>query len=148
MVDSCGTCGNCVQDHEQHCIEGPTYTYNGKDRHDGSITYGGYSNLIVVAEHFVFSLPRRTGSVGGRSLLCAGITTWEPLHKWKVGRGSRVAVVGLGGLGHMALKLAKALGAETRSSPAGQEEDARALGVDHVVLSTDAAQMQAATASL
>lgn len=149
MVDSCGTCGNCVQDHEQHCIEGPTYTYNGKDRHDGSITYGGYSNLIVVAEHFVFSLPEGLDLSAAAPLLCAGITTWEPLHKWKVGRGSRVAVVGLGGLGHMALKLAKALGAETSlftRSP-GKEEDARALGVDHVVLSTDAAQMQAATAT-
>lgn len=145
MVDSCRHCEPCDHGVEQHCAHGPTFTYNGIDRHDGLPTYGGYSNRIVAPEHFVLRLPDGLDPAGAAPLLCAGITTWQPLHKWGAGKGSRVAVVGLGGLGHMAIKFAKALGAEvtlfTRST--GKEEDARRLGADHIVLSGEAEQMAA-----
>ncbi|GAA4353958.1 NAD(P)-dependent alcohol dehydrogenase [Variovorax defluvii] len=145
MVDSCQHCNPCRQGDEQHCEQGPTFTYNAVDRHDGQPTYGGYSKQMVVSEKFVLRIPDGLHPAGVAPLLCAGITTWEPLHRWKAGPGKRVAVVGLGGLGHMALKLAKALGAEvtlfTRSP--GKEADARRLGADHVVLSSDAGQMGA-----
>jgi uncharacterized zinc-type alcohol dehydrogenase-like protein len=144
MVDSCQHCQPCLKGWEQDCVEGSTFTYNGIDRHDGSVTYGGYSESIVVRDTFVLSLPDGLDPAGAAPLLCAGITTWSPLHRWNVGKGSKVAVIGLGGLGHMALKLAKALGADvtlfTRS--AGKEQDALRLGADHVVLSGDAAQME------
>jgi uncharacterized zinc-type alcohol dehydrogenase-like protein len=143
MVDSCQHCAACDKDLEQYCVEGSTYTYNGIDRHDHTPTYGGYSEKIVVSEKFVLRIPVGLDLAGAAPLLCAGITTWSPLRHWKVGPGSKVAVVGLGGLGHMALKLAKALGAEvtlfTRS--AGKEADARRLGAGQVILSTDADQM-------
>jgi len=145
MVDSCQHCKACAADLEQYCENGATYTYNATDRHDGAPTFGGYSDSIVVSEKFVLRVPEGLDPAGAAPLLCAGITTWSPLRHWKVGPGSKVAVVGLGGLGHMALKLAHALGAEvtllTRSP--GKEEDARRLGADHVVLSTDAEQMKA-----
>jgi uncharacterized zinc-type alcohol dehydrogenase-like protein len=145
MVDSCQHCKPCLKGWEQDCVEGSTFTYNGTDRQDGSVTYGGYSDSIVVRDKFVLSLPNGLDPAGAAPLLCAGITTWSPLHRWNVGPGSRVAVVGLGGLGHMALKLAKARGADvtlfTRSS--GKEEDALRLGADHVILSSDPAQMAA-----
>jgi len=144
LVDSCHTCPTCEAGEEQYC-DGATYTYGGVDKHDHSITRGGYSEQVVVAESFVLRIPDALDMKGAAPLLCAGITTWSPLRHWKAGKGSRVAVVGLGGLGHMGLKLAKALGAEvtlfTRS--AGKEEDARRLGADHIVLSTDPAQMAA-----
>jgi uncharacterized zinc-type alcohol dehydrogenase-like protein len=144
MVDSCGHCPACEEDHEQHCPES-TFTYGGTDRHDGQRTQGGYSEKIVVAQKFVLRIPDGLDLKGAAPLLCAGITTWSPLRDAKVGAGSKVAVVGLGGLGHMAIKLAKALGAEvtlfTRSP--GKEDDARRLGAKHVVRSTDAAQMAA-----
>lgn len=146
MVDSCRTCANCGKGWEQYCDSGSTFTYNGVDRHDGSPTYGGYSEEIVVAQDFVLSIPEGLDPAGAAPLLCAGITTFSPLRHWKVGLGSKVAVVGLGGLGHMALKLAKAMEAEvtlfTRSK--GKEADARRLGADHIVLSSDAAQMASA----
>lgn len=143
MVDSCGQCPACEHGHEQYCEEFPTLTYNGIDRHDKMPTYGGYSEKILVSEAFVLRLPDGLDLAGAAPLLCAGITTWSPLRHWKVGTGSKVAVVGLGGLGHMALKLAKALGAEvtlfTRSP--GKADDARRLGAERIVLSTDARQM-------
>ncbi len=146
LVDSCGHCPACGQGYEQHCLEDATYTYGGIDRHDGSVSQGGYAETVVVAESFVLRMPDGLDLKGAAPLLCAGITTWSPLKEWKVGPGSQVAVVGLGGLGHMAIKLAKALGAEvtlfTRSP--GKEEDARRLGAEHVVLSTDTQQMEAA----
>ncbi|MEC5385305.1 NAD(P)-dependent alcohol dehydrogenase [Uliginosibacterium sp. H3] len=146
MVDSCQHCKPCQQGHEQYCENLATYTYGGTDRHDGSRTMGGYSERIVVSDKFVLKLPDGLDLAGAAPLLCAGITTWSPLRHWKVREGSRVAVVGLGGLGHMGIKLAKGLGAHvtlfTRSP--GKEEDARRLGADRIVLSTDAAQMQAA----
>jgi len=144
LVDSCRHCEPCESGEEQYC-GGFVGTYGGVDRHDHARTQGGYSEKIVVAEDFVLRIPDGMDLKGAAPLLCAGITTWSPLRHWKAGKGSRVAVVGLGGLGHMALKLAKALGAEvtlfTRSK--GKEEDARRLGADQIVLSTEPAEMAA-----
>ena len=143
MVDSCQHCEPCKHGLEQYCDEFPTLTFNAYDRHDQMPTYGGYSEKIVVSDKFVLRVPDGLDPAGVAPLLCAGITTWSPLRHWKVGPGSRVAVVGLGGLGHMALKLAHALGADvslfTRSP--GKEQDARRLGADRVVLSADAEHM-------
>lgn len=145
MVDSCRHCSPCEDGLEQYCEEGPTFTYNSHDRHDKRVTYGGYAQSILCSENFVLHIPRNLATQAVAPLLCAGITTWSPLRQWGVTQGSKVAVIGLGGLGHMALKLAHALGAEvtlfTRS--AGKEADARRLGAHHVVLSTDQAQMDA-----
>ncbi|MES2624663.1 MAG: NAD(P)-dependent alcohol dehydrogenase [Pseudomonadota bacterium] len=145
MVDSCQHCAPCKQGLEQYCAEFPTLTYNSLDRKDQTPTYGGYSQQIVVAEKFVLKMPDGLDLAGAAPLLCAGITTWSPLRHWQVGTNSKVAVVGLGGLGHMALKLASALGADvtlfTRSPD--KEQDARKLGADRIVLSTDNAQMEA-----
>ena len=145
MVDSCQQCGACARGWEQYCEGGLTGTYNSQDRIDGSATQGGYSERIVVRQEFVLKIPAQLDLAGAAPLLCAGITTWSPLRHWQVGAGSKVAVVGLGGLGHMALKLAKALGAHVTlfSRSAGKEDDARRLGADRVVISTDKAQMKA-----
>ena len=147
LVDSCRHCTPCEHGLEQYCLEGSTFTYGGIDRHDGTLTQGGYSEKVVVSERFVLSVPETLDLKGAAPLLCAGITTWSPLKHWKVGQGTQVAVVGLGGLGHMGLKLAKALGAEvtlfTRS--ANKVQDAYRLGADRIVLSTDSSQMQAAS---
>jgi uncharacterized zinc-type alcohol dehydrogenase-like protein len=144
MVDSCRECEACERGEEQYC-DHFTSTYGGVDRHDHTITQGGYSQRVVVSESFVLRIPDGLDLKAAAPLLCAGITTWSPLRHWKAGKGSRVAVVGLGGLGHMGLKLAKALGAEvtlfTRSK--GKEDDARRLGAHHIVLSTDPAGMGA-----
>jgi uncharacterized zinc-type alcohol dehydrogenase-like protein len=149
MVDSCQHCAACDKGLEQYCEEFPTLTYNGVDRHDHAPTQGGYSETIVTSEKFVLRIPDGLDHAGAAPLLCAGITTWSPLRHWKVGPGSKVGVIGLGGLGHMALKLAKALGAEvtllTRS--AGKEADARRLGASHVILSSSEEQMAAAMGS-
>lgn len=146
MVDSCQHCNPCKQGLEQYCDEGNTPTYNGIDRHDHMPTYGGYSDKIVVSEKFVLKIPQGLDLKSAAPLLCAGITTWSPLRHWNVKQGSRVAVVGLGGLGHMAIKLAKGLGAQvtlfTRSP--SKEQDALDLGADKIVLSTDPKQMAAA----
>ncbi|WP_319804733.1 NAD(P)-dependent alcohol dehydrogenase [Entomomonas sp. E2T0] len=146
MVDSCQHCNPCQAGLEQYCEEGNTLTYNSFDRHDHMPTYGGYSEKIVVSDKFVLKVPEGIDLAGAAPLLCAGITTWSPLRHWQVKKGSRVAVVGLGGLGHMALKLAKGLGANvtlfTRSP--GKEEDAKRLGADNIVISTDETQMAAA----
>jgi uncharacterized zinc-type alcohol dehydrogenase-like protein len=143
MVDSCQHCAACEQGLEQYCEEIPTYTYNSLDRHDRMPTFGGYSEKIVVSDTFVLKVPDGLDLKGTAPLLCAGITTWSPLRHWKVGKDSKLAVIGLGGLGHMALKLGKASGAHitlfTRSP--GKEKDARRLGADTVILSTDQAQM-------
>ena len=146
MVDSCRECAPCQHHLEQYCENGATDTYNSHDRHDGQPTYGGYAQSITVSDAFVLKVPENLDIKAVPPLLCAGITTWSPLRHWQVGAGSRVAVVGLGGLGHMAIKLAHALGAEvslfTRSPH--KADDARRLGADHIINSTDAAQMQAA----
>lgn len=143
MVDSCQHCTPCSKGWEQYCESGSTFTYNGVDRVDGSRTHGGYSEKVVVKQDFVLKVPDNLDLAGAAPLLCAGITTYSPLRHWTVGAGSKVAVVGLGGLGHMGLKLAKAMGAEVTlfSRSPGKEDDARRLGADHIVISTDGAQM-------
>lgn len=143
MVGSCRTCDSCKQDLEQYCLNGFVGTYNGKDIHSGTQTFGGYSERIVVDEHFVLKVPANLNLAATAPLLCAGITTWSPLRHWKVGKDSKVAVVGLGGLGHMAIKLAKGLGAHVTlfSRTPGKEKDAIKLGADTVIISTDADQM-------
>lgn len=143
LVDSCRSCDNCKDDLEQYCTNGFTGTYNGADKHLGSMTFGGYSEKIVVDEDFVLKVPSNLDLAATAPLLCAGITTWSPLRHWKVGKGSKVAVVGLGGLGHMAIKLAKGLGAQVTlfSRTPDKEKDALELGADAVIISTDDSQM-------
>lgn len=146
LVDSCRRCHYCEHDLEQFCENGKTLTYAGQDLHDGSPTYGGYSNKIVASERFVLSVPNGLDLAGAAPLLCAGITTYSPLRRWGAGPGKKVAVVGLGGLGHMALKIAKAMDADVTlfSRSRDKEEDARRLGADHIVISTDDSEMRAA----
>jgi uncharacterized zinc-type alcohol dehydrogenase-like protein len=139
MVDSCQHCGSCAEGLEQYCENGFTGTYGGVEKETGQPTRGGYSDKIVVTEHFVLRVPDGLDPAAAAPLLCAGITTWSPLRHWKVGPGQKVGVVGLGGLGHMGVKLAHALGAHVvlfTTSP-GKTEDARRLGADEVVLSRD-----------
>ncbi len=146
LVDSCRTCYHCQHDLEQYCEQGSTQTYGGVDRHDHTPTYGGYSKEIVVSEAFVLSVPENLDTKAVPPVLCAGITTWSPLRHWNVGKGSKVAVVGLGGLGHMAIKLAKALGAQVAlftRSPA-KSQDALRLGASQIIVSTNEEQMKAA----
>ena len=143
LVESCRHCRSCGKGWEQYCENGATYTYNHNDPADGSRTYGGYSEKVVVSDRFVLKVPDALDLAGAAPLLCAGITTYSPLRHWNVGPGSKVAIVGLGGLGHMGLKLAKAMGAETTlfSRSPGKEADARRLGADRIVISTDPNQM-------
>lgn len=145
LVDSCQTCSSCKQDLEQYCSNGWVGTYNGEDKHLGGHTFGGYSEKVVVDENFVLKVPTNLDLAAVAPLLCAGITTWSPLRHWKVGKGSKVAVVGLGGLGHMAVKLAKGLGAEVTlfSRTPDKIQDAKDLGAHNVVISTDENQMNA-----
>lgn len=144
LVDSCGKCDSCKKDLEQYCLNGIVGTYNGRDKFTGKQTFGGYSEKIVVDEHFVLKVPSNLDLAATAPLLCAGITTWSPLRFWKVEKGSKVAVVGLGGLGHMAIKLAKGLGAEVTlfSRSPEKEKDALDLGADAVVISTDENHMK------
>ena len=143
LVDSCRTCSSCAKDLEQYCLNGWIGTYNSEDKHLGGMTFGGYSEKVVVDEHFVLKVPANLDLAAVATLLCAGITTWSPLRHWNVGKGSKVAVVGLGGLGHMAIKLAKGLGAEVTlfSRTPDKEKDALDLGADAVIISTDQNQM-------
>ncbi|MAN53093.1 NAD(P)-dependent alcohol dehydrogenase [Marinimicrobium sp.] len=146
MVDSCRTCTACNAGLEQYCQEGMVGTYNGKDRHDGSVTYGGYSDHVVVSDRFVLPLPEALDPAAAAPILCAGITTYSPLKHFGVKAGDKVGVLGMGGLGHMGVKFAKALGAEvtifTRSE--SKVGEAKQQGADHVVVSTDEQQMAAA----
>ena len=145
MVDSCRECDNCREGLEQYCERKTTWTYGSPDPHTGGVTYGGYSSAIVVDQAFVLHVPAPLDLAGAAPLLCAGITTYSPLRHWEAGPGKRVGVVGLGGLGHMGVKLAHAMGAEVTlftTSP-GKVNDARRLGADHVVLSTDVTAMKA-----
>ncbi|WP_439470799.1 NAD(P)-dependent alcohol dehydrogenase [Brevundimonas sp.] len=147
MVDSCRTCPSCVAGEEQYCTgAGAVMTYNGPDKVLGGHTFGGYSKHIVVDQDFVLSIGHDASQLAAVApLLCAGITTWSPLRHWKVGPGQKVGVVGLGGLGHMGVKLAAAMGAEVwvfTTSP-GKAEDAARLGATGVVLSKDKADMKA-----
>lgn len=144
LVDSCRECQYCKEDLEQYCEGGHTQTYNSPDEHLGTQTYGGYSERIVVDESFVLRVPENLDLAATAPLLCAGITTYSPLKHWNVGPGQKVGVVGLGGLGHMGVKIAKAMGAEVIvfTTSASKVEDAKRLGADDVVLSKDASQMQ------
>ena len=149
MVDSCRECSACKEDLEQYCLEGFTQTYGSPDRIDGTTTMGGYSDSIVVREAFVVRIPENLDPASAAPLLCAGITTYSPLQHYGVEPGDKVGVLGMGGLGHMGIKFAKAMGAEvtlfTRS--AAKAEEARRQGADHVIVSTDAEQMKAAAGS-
>ena len=145
MVDSCRECASCREGLENYCEPGFTATYNGPAQKTGANTYGGYASHIVVDRAFVLRIPPGLDLAGVAPLLCAGITTYSPLKKWGVGPGRKVGIVGLGGLGHMGLKLANAMGARVTlftTSP-GKEEDARRLGADEVVISKDADAMAA-----
>ncbi|HYE26219.1 MAG TPA: NAD(P)-dependent alcohol dehydrogenase [Clostridia bacterium] len=143
MVDACRTCSSCRRGLEQYCEQYPILTYNGADKHTGGMTYGGYSENIVVDESFVLKLSDKLDPAAAAPLLCAGITTYSPLRHWKVGPGQKVGIVGLGGLGHMGVKFAKAFGAHVvlfTTSP-GKVADAKRLGADDVVISRDADEM-------
>src|SRR5437762_1050932 len=144
MVDSDRTCPNCKAGDEQYCLSFPTLTYNSEDKILGGVTYGGYSDSIVVDEAFVLRVPEKLSPAGAAPLLCAGITTYSPLKHWNVGKGQKVGIVGLGGLGHMGLKFAKAFGAHVAlftTSP-HKATDAFRLGADEVIVSTDNSAMQ------
>lgn len=144
MVDSCRSCPNCLAGDEQYCDHFPTLTYNGEDKHLGSVTYGGYSENIVVDEDFVLRVSSQLDLAGAAPLLCAGITTYSPLRHWKVRKGQKVGIVGLGGLGHMGLKFAHAFGAHVilfTTSP-NKANDALRLGADEVIVSTNEADMK------
>lgn len=150
MVDSCRECAACRDGLEQFCLEGMTATYNGKDRHDGSITFGGYSDSVVVSERFVVKVPDALDPASAAPILCAGITTYSPLRHYGVQAGDKVGVVGMGGLGHMGVKFAKALGAEVTLFTRSQSKvaEAKSQGADHVVISTDDEQMRAIAGQL
>ncbi len=144
MVDSCRTCPSCRQNLEQHCDSGPVWTYNSEDKRHSEWTYGGYSNNIVVDEAFTLQLSTKLDLAAAAPLLCAGITTYSPLRHWKVGKGQRVGVVGLGGLGHMALKFANKFGADVTlftTSP-NKKAAAKQLGAHEVVISTNENEMK------
>jgi len=143
MVDSCRTCESCRAGLEQYCSNIPTFTYNSEDKIAGGVTYGGYSQSIVVDQAFVLRVPKGLDPAGTAPLLCAGITTYSPMRHWKVSKGQKVGVVGLGGLGHMALKFANAFGAHVvlfTTSP-NKAADAKRLGAHEVVVSKDADAM-------
>ena len=153
MVDSCRSCHNCQEHLEQYCDEGATFTYNSKGRADGKVTLGGYSQEIVVEESFVLAVPQKFHGkmlAAVAPLLCAGITTYSPLRHWGVSKGSKVGVVGLGGLGHMAIKIAAAMGAEVTLFTTSEDkiEDAKRLGAKDAVYSKDAAQMKSCASTL
>jgi len=143
MVDSDRTCENCREGLEQYCVNGATFTYNSEDKLLGGVTYGGYSESIVVDEAFVLKVPKNADLAGTAPLLCAGITTYSPLHHWKVGKGQKVGIVGLGGLGHMGVKLAHAMGAHVVlfTTSANKIADGKRLGADEVVISKNADDM-------
>ncbi|AAV82280.1 NAD(P)-dependent alcohol dehydrogenase [Idiomarina loihiensis] len=146
MVDSCRECSSCEQGLEQYCLNGMVPTYNGEDLHDKSVTYGGYSEKIVVSDRFVVRVPEKLDPAKAAPLLCAGITTYSPLRHFGVKEGHKVGVIGMGGLGHMGVKFAKAMGAEvtifTRSE--SKVAEAKRQGADNVIISTDDEQMEAA----
>jgi uncharacterized zinc-type alcohol dehydrogenase-like protein len=143
MVDSCRTCANCREGLEQYCINIPTFTYNLPDKHLGGVTYGGYSESIVVDEAFVLRVSEQLDLAGAAPLLCAGITTYSPLRHWNVGTGQKVGIIGLGGLGHMGVKFARAFGANVVlfTTSAGKTADALRLGAHEVVISKNEADM-------
>jgi uncharacterized zinc-type alcohol dehydrogenase-like protein len=138
MVNSCGECANCAEGEEQYCLKGNVGTYGAKDR-DGTVTQGGYSTHVVVVENFVLSVPESIPYEAAAPLLCAGITTYSPLNHWNAGPGTKVAVVGLGGLGHMAVKIAHAMGAEVTvlSQSLSKQEDGKRFGATDYFATSD-----------
>ena len=150
MVDSCRECGQCRNGSEQYCEKGMVPTYNGREKYLNRQTFGGYSERVVVDEDFVLRIPGNLDLAATAPLLCAAVTTWSPLKHWETGPGKKVGIAGIGGLGHMGVKLAKAMGAHVvviTTSPS-KIEDAMRLGADEVVLSTDAEQMKTSANSL
>ena len=147
LVDSCRVCDNCKQGLEQYCLQGHSQTYNGIEQDKKTPTYGGYSKMIVVHEDFVLHVSDKLSLAGVAPLLCAGITTYSPLRHWKVGKGHKVAILGLGGLGHMAVKFASSFGAEVTmlSTSPDKEKDARKLGAHHFANTKDTEQLKALT---
>ena len=143
MVDSCGSCPSCEKGLEQYCEKFPTFTYNGRDNHSDGVTYGGYSERIVVDESFTLKVSSRSNLAATAPLLCAGITTYSPMRHWGVKKGQKVGVVGLGGLGHMAVKFASAFGAHVVLFTTSPEkvEDGKRLGAHEVVISKNANEM-------
>lgn len=143
IIDSCGTCASCLAQEESYCEQYPVATYGGRDKHDGSITKGGFSHEYVAGDRFVYHLPAELDPASAAPLMCAGITTWSPLERYGVGPDSRVGIVGLGGLGHLAVKLAKARGAHVTvftTSP-DKTQAALDLGADNVLVSIDSQAM-------
>lgn len=145
LVDSCRTCASCEEGLEQYCENGFVGTYNGQDRHTGETTYGGYSTQVIVDQDFVLRVPENLDPAGAAPLLCAGITTYSPLSHWGAGPGKKVGVVGLGGLGHMGVKIAHAMGAHVVlfTTSAAKVDDGKRLGADEVVISKNADEMAA-----
>lgn len=145
MVDSCRTCSSCEENLEQYCEKGATFTYGGRDKFLGGFTFGGYSEKIVVDQDFVLQISEKLDASKAGPLLCAGITTWSPLRHWKVKAGDRVGVIGLGGLGHMGIKFAAALGAHVVMVTTSPEKgnDAKLLGAHEILLSKDIEAMKA-----
>lgn len=151
LVDSCGSCDSCHKHQEQYCAKGATLTYNAKERDgSGAVTMGGYSDVIVVREAFVVSVPKSLPLAAAAPLLCAGITTYSPLRHWKVKAGDTVGIVGLGGLGSMGVRFAKAFGATVVvfTTSEHKREYATSLGADQVVVTTDAEQLRQAPSGL
>jgi alcohol dehydrogenase (NADP+) len=144
MVNSCRECDNCKAGQQQYCLQGNTGTYAAVDR-DGTVTQGGYSTHVVVVEDFVLRVPESIPYEAAAPLLCAGITTYSPLAHWNAGPGKRVAVVGMGGLGHMAVKIAHAMGAEVTvlSQTLGKKDDGLRMGADHYYATSDASTFEA-----
>lgn len=144
MVDSCQTCNPCKDDLEQFCDEGSTMTYGGEDKISGGHTFGGYSESIIVNDQFVLSISDKLDFKKVAPLLCAGITTFSPLNHWNIKKGDKVGVIGLGGLGHMGVKIASAMGAKVVmiTTSKSKVEDAKNLGADDVLISKDEAQMK------
>jgi len=145
LVDSCHECSACHDDMEQFCENGATWTYNSPDKHLGGHTFGGYSESVVVNEQFVLRIPENLSPEAAAPLLCAGITSWSPLAHWNIKKGDKVGIIGLGGLGHMGIKFAHAMGAEVVmiTTSEGKSKDAKRLGADSVLISTDSVQMKA-----
>jgi uncharacterized zinc-type alcohol dehydrogenase-like protein len=139
MVNSCGVCDPCRRGHEQFCEKGTAFTYNSTEMDRKTPTYGGYSSQVVVDEGFVLKVPRSLDLAAAAPLLCAGVTTWSPLRQWNTKKGDRVGVVGLGGLGHMAVKLAASMGAQVTvfSTSASKQADARKLGATDFAVTRD-----------
>lgn len=149
FVDSCRTCEACKSNVEQYCLNGFTSTYGGETKDPGGLTYGGYSKGMVVDQNYVLNIPENLDPAAAAPLLCAGITTYSPLKHWKVHKGQKVGIIGLGGLGHMGVKFAHAMGAHTVmiTTSAEKGNDAKALGADEVLLSKDAGAMKKAAGS-